>query len=188
MSTVSRKGSVTATTGTTRRGSATSSKATASSPKDSGNIQVAVRCRPISADEKKQKTPTVVTCDMEKATIKIAATPGAGGKATAPRQFHYDKVFGMYSRQDEIFEQMIKPVVDEAMEGYNCTVFAYGPTGTGKTHTIEGNVDDPDLRGLIPRTADWVFDSLSAAGSDFAVKVSYLEICKSQCTTTTTTA
>ena len=115
---------------------------------------------------------------MEKATIKIAATPGAGGKAAAPRQFHYDKVFGMYSRQDEIFEQMIKPVVDEAMEGYNCTVFAYGPTGTGKTHTIEGNVDDPDLRGLIPRTADWVFDSLIAAGSDFAVKVSYLEICK----------
>ena len=51
------------------------------------------------------------------------------------------------------------PSLCEVMEGYNCTVFAYGQTGTGKTHTMEGKranevfdsyKDDPNA-GLIPR-------------------------------------
>ena len=40
---------------------------------------------------------------------------------------------------------MVAPVVDEVMQGFNCTVFAYGQTGTGKTHTMEGNVADPPI-------------------------------------------
>lgn len=30
------------------------------------------------------------------------------------------------------------PLVNEALEGYTCTIFAYGQTGTGKTYTMEG--------------------------------------------------
>lgn len=41
------------------------------------------------------------------------------------------------SRQEDIFEE-VSPSVDRALEGYNCTVFAYGQTGTGKTYTISG--------------------------------------------------
>ncbi len=182
------------------------SAAVSKSGRDSSNIQVAVRCRPISPEEKKAQTPTVVTCDMENSTVKLVYGP-AGAKQNM-KTFTFDKVFGMYSRQDEIFELLIKPVVEEAISGFNCTVFAYGirvevcmhavlfwrlkqsflcsrflrrlgPTGTGKTHTIEGQIDDPDLCGLIPRTAAWIFGSLASAGADFAVKISYLEICKS---------
>jgi kinesin family protein 11 len=37
-----------------------------------------------------------------------------------------------------LFEQSISPIVHEVLEGYNCTIFAYGQTGTGKTYTMEG--------------------------------------------------
>lgn len=30
------------------------------------------------------------------------------------------------------------PMVNEVLEGFNCTIFAYGQTGTGKTYTMEG--------------------------------------------------
>ena len=45
-------------------------------------------------------------------------------------------------------------------KGYNGTLFAYGQTGAGKTHTMEGNIDDPELRGIIPRMVDTVFQEV----------------------------
>jgi Cdc6-like AAA superfamily ATPase len=50
----------------------------------------------------------------------------------------FGKVFGPSSRQKDLFEQSISPIVNEVLEGYNCTIFAYGQTGTGKTYTMEG--------------------------------------------------
>lgn len=44
----------------------------------------------------------------------------------------------------------IKPIVGEVLTGYNCTVFAYGQTGTGKTHTMEGAIDDACAQGSGP--------------------------------------
>lgn len=59
---------------------------------------------------------------------------------------------------------MVAPIVKEVLLGYSCTVFAYGQTGTGKTHTMEGSrmdecssiSDNPDA-GIIPRTLDHLF-------------------------------
>lgn len=48
------------------------------------------------------------------------------------------KVFGPKAQQRSIYDQAISPIVNEVLEGYNCTVFAYGQTGTGKTYTMEG--------------------------------------------------
>ncbi len=48
------------------------------------------------------------------------------------------QVFGPASKQKDLFEQSISPIVNEVLEGYNCTIFAYGQTGTGKTYTMEG--------------------------------------------------
>jgi kinesin family protein 11 len=39
------------------------------------------------------------------------------------------------------------------MRGFESTVFAYGQTGTGKTHTMEGSLESPELYGVIPRSA-----------------------------------
>jgi kinesin family protein 11 len=47
-------------------------------------------------------------------------------------------VFGPKSHQQDIFNHAVVPLVSEVLDGYNCTIFAYGQTGTGKTYTMEG--------------------------------------------------
>lgn len=60
-------------------------------------------------------------------------TPAARRRPTRRVQ-----VFNQYSTQSEIFDTMVAPVVDQVLDGFSCTVFAYGQTGTGKTYTMEG--------------------------------------------------
>ena len=56
-------------------------------------------------------------------------------------------MFGPNSQQKELYDQAVSPIVYEVLEGYNCTIFAYGQTGIGKTYTMEG-VDVDVLVGL----------------------------------------
>jgi kinesin family protein 3/17 len=63
------------------------------------------------------------------------------------------------------------------MQGYNGTIFAYGQTGTGKTFTMEGVSDKAELKGIIPRSIDWIFNSIkSYSDQNFLVRVSFVEI------------
>jgi kinesin family protein 11 len=48
-------------------------------------------------------------------------------------------VFGPQSQQKDLYDQAVVPIVNEVLEGFNCTIFAYGQTGTGKTYTMEGS-------------------------------------------------
>ena len=68
-------------------------------------------------------------------------------------------------------------MVDSVIEGYNGTVFAYGQTGTGKTHSMDGGTT-PELQGIIPNSFDHVFNSISAQSEDrdFLIRASFLEI------------
>jgi kinesin family member 11 len=103
--------------------------ASASAKENKGtNVQVAVRCRPLNAEEKKSGAATVITCDSENKAVKVAYGP-IGKKIM--KNFSFDKVFGMYSRQQEVFDSVVRPIVDETLAGFNCTIFAYGQTGTG---------------------------------------------------------
>lgn len=47
-------------------------------------------------------------------------------------------MFGPIAQQKDLYEQAVVPIVNEVLEGFNCTIFAYGQTGTGKTYTMEG--------------------------------------------------
>ena len=51
---------------------------------------------------------------------------------------YFLKVFGPKAQQKTIYDQAIAPMVRDVLDGYNCTIFAYGQTGTGKTYTMEG--------------------------------------------------
>lgn len=55
------------------------------------------------------------------------------------KKFTFDKAFGPESKQSEIYQSVVAPLIEEVLAGYNCTVFAYGQTGTGKTHTMVGD-------------------------------------------------
>ena len=48
-------------------------------------------------------------------------------------------------------------IIENVLEGYNGTIFAYGQTGTGKTHTMTGIEHDPEEKGIMPRSFEDVF-------------------------------
>jgi kinesin family protein 11 len=67
------------------------------------------------------------------------------------------------------------------LDGYNCTIFAYGQTGTGKTYTMTGDMSDnfgsyADFAGIIPRVLYKLFERLGKADGDRSVKCSFIEL------------
>ena len=85
----------------------------------------------------------------------------------------------MDSRQTDIFEFSIRSTVDDILNGYNGTVFAYGQTGAGKSYTMMGSdIEDIEGRGVIPRIVEQIFASILASPSniEYTVRVGYMEI------------
>jgi len=91
------------------------------------------------------------------------------------KSFTFDTVYDWNSKQSELYTETFSPLVDSVLHGFNGTIFAYGQTGTGKTHTMEGKPDDP---GVIPRSFSHIFKHISEANQDqqYLVRASYLEI------------
>ncbi|XP_050227654.1 kinesin-like protein KIN-5C [Mercurialis annua] len=144
------------------------------------NVQVLLRCRPFSDDELRNNAPQVVTCnDYQR---EVAVSQSIAGKH---RVFNFDKVFGPSAQQKDLYEQAVVPIVNEVLEGFNCTIFAYGQTGTGKTYTMEGeckrsksgpNGELPSEAGVIPRAVKQIFDTLEGQNAEYSVKVTFLEL------------
>ncbi|XP_066047282.1 kinesin-like protein KIF11 [Chamaea fasciata] len=146
------------------------------------NIQVVVRCRPFNASELKASSYAVVDCDQARKEVSVR-TGGVTDKSSR-KTYTFDMVFGAQAKQIDVYRSVVCPILDEVIMGYNCTVFAYGQTGTGKTFTMEGErspneeytwEEDP-LAGIIPRTLHQIFEKLTENGTEFSVKVSLLEI------------
>lgn len=55
------------------------------------------------------------------------------------KKFTFDRAFGPESKQNDVYQAVMAPLIGEVLAGYNCTVFAYGQTGTGKTYTMIGD-------------------------------------------------
>ncbi|KAI7729764.1 hypothetical protein M8C21_003070, partial [Ambrosia artemisiifolia] len=148
--------------------------------KDKGvNVQVVLRCRPFSDDEVRAKTPAAVTCNEDKQEVIV--TQNIGNKQS-DKTFCFDKVFGPHTKQKDLYDQVVAPIVKEALEGYNWTIFAYGQTGTGKTYTMEGeggktkNGEFHEDVGVIPRAVEQLFNTLEAQHADYSMKVTYIEL------------
>src|SRR6195952_1656641 len=97
----------------------------------------------------------------------------------ATGSFTFDRVFDMNSRQSDVFDFSIRNTVDDILNGYNGTVFAYGQTGAGKSFTMMGSdIDSDAMKGIIPRIVEQIFASiLSSPGNiEYTVRVSYMEI------------
>ncbi|XP_004411033.1 PREDICTED: kinesin-like protein KIF11 [Odobenus rosmarus divergens] len=146
------------------------------------NIQVVVRCRPFNLAERKANAHSVVDCDHVRKEVSVR-TGGLADKSSR-KTYTFDMVFGASTKQIDVYRSVVCPILDEVIMGYNCTIFAYGQTGTGKTFTMEGErspneeytwEEDP-LAGIIPRTLHQIFEKLTDNGTEFSVKVSLLEI------------
>lgn len=85
------------------------------------------------------------------------------------------------SKQEPIFEEIAMPIIDFVLEGYNGTIFAYGQTGTGKTHTMEGKDIPDEDKGIMPRSFESIFKAIEADPSkQYLVRASYLELYKEE--------
>ena len=99
------------------------------------------------------------------------------------KTFNFDRVFGTKSVQQDVYKAVVGPLIPQVLAGYNCTVFAYGQTGTGKTYTMEGLGEirgawenDPNA-GIIPRSMGDLFDGLRMSdATEWGVRVSFLEL------------
>ena len=157
-----------------------------------GAIRVLCRVRPMGADEDAaQQGPAVsfpsdrelrgrgivlTTPAMVSASVGGASASALSSTSQAHQHtFALDRVFGPDSSQAAVFEE-VEPVVQNALDGGTCCVFAYGPTGSGKTHTMLGTTEQ---RGVVPRALDMIFGGIARAsdlGWTHTVSATALEV------------
>ncbi|XP_069461937.1 kinesin-like protein KIF18B isoform X2 [Ambystoma mexicanum] len=125
-----------------------------------GNVTVVVRVRPPNQREQEGNQQTVVQVvdrsmlvfDPEESDPNSVfvglRNHDAPKRKCKDLKFMFDHVFGEDSRQQEVFQHTTRDILDGVLNGYNCSVFAYGATGAGKTHTMLGSEVDPGVMFL----------------------------------------
>ena len=142
------------------------------------NIHVVVRCRGRNEREVKENSGVVIsTTGVRGQNVELSMGPNA----ISNKSYHFDKVFSPAADQAILFEDVVAPILDEVLAGFNCTIFAYGQTGTGKTYTMSGDMVDTlgllsDNAGIIPRTLYSLFQKLEAEDVECSVKCSFIEL------------
>ncbi|VDP40045.1 unnamed protein product [Heligmosomoides polygyrus] len=138
-------------------------------------VRVVVRCRPMSQREISQGHKVAVRVSAEDSSVVLEQVTG---KEEPRRSFYFDAAFPPDCDQMRVYNVAARPIVENVLKGYNGTIFAYGQTGTGKTFTMTGDLDRPELQGIIPNSFAHIFDHIAKCQQDitFLVRVSYLEV------------
>lgn len=153
------------------------------------SIKVIVRVRPYNERELQDNSRTLIETVDDKMLIfdpKEKETPfffhnvAQRGRDMLKKQnkhlqFIFDRIFDETSTNADVFEDSTKSLISNLLDGYNCSVFAYGATGAGKTHTMLGNKEDPGITYL---TVAQLFSEIEKQRHyrEFDLNVTYLEI------------
>ncbi|CAL8279070.1 unnamed protein product [Lota lota] len=129
-------------------------------------IKVMCRFRPLNSSEVTRGDRYIPKFQGDE-TVVIASKPYA-----------FDRVFASNTSQEQVYNACAQRIVKDVLEGYNGTIFAYGQTSSGKTHTMEGLLHDTDNMGIIPRIVQDIFNYIYSMDEnlEFHIKVSYFEI------------
>ncbi|CAL0302512.1 unnamed protein product [Lupinus luteus] len=129
------------------------------------NVTVTVRFRPLNPREIRQGEEIAWYADGE--TI-------VRNEYNLSIAYAYDRVFGPTTTTRHVYDVAAQHVVSGSMEGINGTIFAYGVTSSGKTHTMHGDQRSP---GIIPLAVKDAFSIIQETPNrEFLLRVSYLEI------------
>jgi kinesin family protein C2/C3 len=134
-----------------------------------GSLRVACRVRPIKGDE------TAITIKQDGgADPKVVINYMGPGDKPAEKQFDFTHVYGPKSTQEQVFKDSAE-LMTSVLDGYNVCIFAYGQSGSGKTHTMDGSKEMP---GLAPRAMERLFEVIKErdSASKHEVFISMLEI------------
>ncbi|XP_054246555.1 kinesin-like protein KIF18A [Indicator indicator] len=156
------------------------------------HVKVVVRVRPESQKEKNGNFSKVVRVVDQHVLVfdpkeeevsffhrKKPAHRDINKRKSKDLKFMFDAVFAESSSQLEVFENTTKSVIDGFLNGYNCTVLAYGATGAGKTYTMLGSPEDP---GVMYLTMMALYNCINQIKEDKIcnIAVSYLEVYNEQ--------
>ncbi|XP_075044116.1 kinesin-like protein KIF18A [Mixophyes fleayi] len=156
------------------------------------HVRVVVRVRPSNERERQANSTSVVQVVDKHILVfdpKVEVVTFFQGRSRANRdvakkknkdiKFVYDGVFDENSTQQEVFDQTTRIVLDGVLNGYNCTVLAYGATGAGKTHTMLGSPGQP---GVMYLTMQDLYNRMESVQEEKLcnVAVSYLEVYNEQ--------
>uniref|UniRef100_A0A7E4ZSY9 Kinesin-like protein n=1 Tax=Panagrellus redivivus TaxID=6233 RepID=A0A7E4ZSY9_PANRE len=137
-------------------------------------IKVIVRCRPMSQKEIEKGHQRIVTMDTKRGVVEVANPKDPDAP---PKTFTFDAIYGENSKQMDLYYETFRDLIESVLNGFNGTIFAYGQTGTGKTFTMEGIRDNPELRGVIPNAIDHIYRHIAnSTNQEYLVRASYLEI------------
>ncbi|CAM0943783.1 unnamed protein product [Alopecurus aequalis] len=129
------------------------------------NVTVTVRFRPLSPREIRQGEEVAWYADGD-TVVRSEQNPNVG--------YAYDRVFAPTTTTRQVYDVAAQHVVSGAMEGIYGTIFAYGVTSSGKTHTMHGDQRSP---GIIPLAVKDAFSIIQETPDrEFLLRVSYLEI------------
>jgi kinesin family protein 5 len=133
------------------------------------SIKVICRFRPLNDTEEKTGSKFIV---------KFPSGTDDQCVSIAGKVYVFDRVLKPNVTQVQVYDSSAKSIVKDVLNGYNGTIFAYGQTSSGKTHTMEGVINDPSHQGIIPRIVNDIFNHIYSMEEnlEFHIKVSYFEI------------
>ena len=134
-------------------------------------VKVSIRIRPFNEDEKKLDPTSPIEITDQKNNIMTIK------RDFDKKNFSFDNIFPMETSQTSIFDTTSKDVVNSVLKGYNGTIFAYGQTGSGKTYTMVGNFENNEIKGIIPRSFDYIFEEIKKDKEHkYNIKISFIQI------------
>ncbi|KAK2157882.1 hypothetical protein LSH36_183g02022 [Paralvinella palmiformis] len=142
-------------------------------PSKAESVRVVVRCRPLNKKEITDGHEAIVQMFPDRGRCEVR-NPKSGEQ---PKVFTFDFVYGADSKQRDLYDETFRDLVQAVLDGFNGTIFAYGQTGTGKTYTMQGEKNNPELKGVIPHSFDHIFQHIAQTeNQQYLVRASYLEI------------
>ncbi|XP_026103571.1 kinesin-like protein KIF3C isoform X2 [Carassius auratus] len=138
-------------------------------------VKVVVRCRPLNRKEESMGYENSVQMDVKLGQVALRNPKAGPGELL--KTFTFDAVYDACSKQSDLYDETVRPLIDSVLRGFNGTIFAYGQTGTGKTYTMQGQWLDAERRGIIPNSFEHIFTHISRSqNQQYLVRASYLEI------------
>ncbi|XP_051876871.1 kinesin-like protein KIF19 isoform X2 [Pristis pectinata] len=142
-------------------------------------LTVALRIRPINELELDEEATIIAHKVDDQMIVLMDPTEDPDdilrANRSRERTFMFDMVFDDTSTQEDVYLATTKDLIKGVISGYNATVFAYGPTGAGKTYTMLGMDCKP---GIYVQTLNDLFKAIEATSENmlYNVSISYLEI------------
>ncbi|TRY91016.1 hypothetical protein DNTS_023032 [Danionella cerebrum] len=138
-------------------------------------IKVMCRFRPLNSSEVTRGDKYIPSFQAQDSVVIGAAN---ANDRCPGKPYVFDRVFQSSTTQEQVYTACAQQIVKDVLGGYNGTIFAYGQTSSGKTHTMEGNLHDTEGMGIIPRIVQDIFNYIYSMDEnlEFHIKVSYFEI------------